>query len=264
VRDLGDCAGKLRRAEEHLIAVQNEIAWFLNEKPYRIREEREVDGTEHAFYIDIERPIPHRLSLIVGDCLQTLRSSLDHLAWVFRTKDGRVYFAIRKGAPVANKRGTGDSLDSEIGPVRDDARALIKALQPHTRGDTERDPLWVLNELARVDRHQSLHLLGAVSQSTTFSIGKRDANGNFYVAAIPYAEKFEVPKVTFGPFHNGAEAARFILVPAQPEMYVDLQVAFHITFGEATPAPNFPIVPTLASMLGFIRSEVAPRFAALP
>lgn len=104
---------------------------------------------------------PLRLSAIVGDCLYTLRSSLDQLAWQLASLNGPppsgtefpiftdcgAYHRLSRGKPA---RGSGLYKTRGIAPAE---QALIEQSQPYNRpSDPEADPLWILHSLCNIDK----------------------------------------------------------------------------------------------------------------
>jgi hypothetical protein len=258
---------KLARAQEHLVTLNNEVAAFWGRQPYGISYDREAEGTEHVFRVRVREPPPLMWSTIVGDCLQNMRSALDHLACQLVLKgSGSVKnstaFPIFIDDPFASDAETWlrDRFRRNTDGMAREAITVVKELQPYNADDdADSHALWILNELARFDRHRELQVVGAVHQSTTFSLGKRNESGSFYSAPIPYVEEF-FDDIRFGPFKDGAVVARFVWRPANPEMEVDLQTTFSIAFSESGPAPRFPVVETLDGILGYIYGTVFPRF----
>lgn len=73
--------GKLRRAKEHLQALDAQIAIATSMDSYRISFEHQPERSEYVFYVHDLTPADVAWSYIVGDCVQNLRAALDHLAF---------------------------------------------------------------------------------------------------------------------------------------------------------------------------------------
>jgi hypothetical protein len=108
--------------------------------------------------------VPARIGLIVGDCLQNLRSSLDYLVWELVLASGNE--PTRHNAfPVAY---TIDTYKDDIRKrhrldgVRDEAIAVIDRFRPFQSEESIRrlSPLWVLDYLANVNKHRRVLLTG--------------------------------------------------------------------------------------------------------
>ncbi len=78
---LTDSYLKTTRAKEHLDSLRAEVTAFIESKPYSFRGEDDgKSGLYRLLYVDI-RETPDKISLILGDLLYCLRSSLDQLVW---------------------------------------------------------------------------------------------------------------------------------------------------------------------------------------
>jgi hypothetical protein len=140
---------------------------------------------------------PLRLSAIVGDCLYTLRSSLDHLAWQLASLNGPppsgtefpiftdcgAYHRLSRGKPA---RGSGLYKTRGIAPAE---QALIEQSQPYNRpSDPEADPLWILHSLCNIDKHRVLHLTGGTIQGSSFAVLTHGAQVEHLEAARQFVD----------------------------------------------------------------------------
>src|SRR5258706_982604 len=72
---------KIARAEEHRKAVETEIIRYFNGKPCEAVTEFDDNAGRFRIIYHVKVPVPNSIPLIVGDCLQNLRTALDYLAW---------------------------------------------------------------------------------------------------------------------------------------------------------------------------------------
>src|SRR5690242_12983375 len=70
---------KVVRAQEHLDSFKAESCRYLDEQPHEIRSQFQGDG-QALPHLDFSAP-PHRLSVIIGDCVTNCRAALDYIAW---------------------------------------------------------------------------------------------------------------------------------------------------------------------------------------
>lgn len=149
---------KVARAEEHLGALRAECSAYLDSRPYElVGLPRTGDGDEDLLIWRLHHPPPLRLSVLLGDMLHNLRSSLDHLAWQLvlangGTPDKKTSFPIllqRKNAPP--------EIAGEISPK---AAALVEHFQPYNNasGAPGEDPLHVLGALNNIDKHREFNI----------------------------------------------------------------------------------------------------------
>lgn len=152
---------KLERAEEHLDALHDGIEAFVATEPYRVEVEFHSDVEQHVAYTRVIEDPPFRLSAIVGDVLQNLRSCLDHVAWGVASRTHGEAALDRIAREVAFPITWNPAHFAQAAVLRhlpEDARAFLKWLQPHEGGHRpEARALLTLHELAKVDRHRVLH-----------------------------------------------------------------------------------------------------------
>ncbi len=107
--------------------------------------------------------ISEAFTLTLGDAIQNLRASLDHVVWtvvdLFGGHPGRhtgfpIYLS-----PDAYDKGSPRLLEG----MPETTQEIVRAVQPFAVGaaDPALDPLWLLQELARIDRHRLLHTVAA-------------------------------------------------------------------------------------------------------
>lgn len=108
----------------------------------------------------IATPIPVRVALIIGDCLQNLRTALDYLVWELVLAAQNVP-GKKNAFPVClNAKSFKEAVrNGRIDGVPEDAKRLVETLQPYldSRG-TEGNVLVVLDELTNINKHRRVLL----------------------------------------------------------------------------------------------------------
>jgi hypothetical protein len=130
--------------------------------------------------------------------------------------------------------------------------AAIQQLQPYKTG---RDELYVLHELARVDRHQSLRLMAGSSDTFTYGWRKWGTRG-------PFVADFSIIRdrvnVTFaGPFEHDAIVGHFRFT--EPEMEVKFDLPRYVAFRDDGPAKSRHVLRTLTYIYRHIALDVVPK-----
>jgi hypothetical protein len=257
---------KLARAQEHLEMLDGEIVSFLEREPYRIAYERNSDGTEHVFRVNVAEYAPLALSVIIGDCLQNTRSALDHLVWQLAILSGKRATPRRQTAfPICDTPGafTSKGTKDKIADLTAQYRAQIKSLQPFNISEPTKHWLWHLNELARVDRHRILHVVGGVHHVGNFVAGERDDDGNFGPLTGKFIPSVEVSTV---PFKDGAEVAKLSIHPGDSNtdvtnVEVKAEFTFKIAFGQDVGIITaYNVVDVLSNILDHIETDVVAPF----
>jgi hypothetical protein len=256
---------KLDRAREHLVALDKEIRAFSELKPYRITlHQEDADGLEYVLRGYLTHWPPEMLPLIIGDCLQNMRTALEHLAWELVLVGGgspntRTAFPIFIDDPFTPdaKKWLRDRFESSTQGMPSGIIARIKGLQPYNAVDPVLDPLWVLNEYARIDRHQKLSVIFAMSDHTSVSVGRRTESGDFVSAPDIVADS----TLTVGAFVHGAPLFRFTLRNPEPNVQVKYYSPLRITFGSTYTSLGEPAVDVLGGIHRHIQQRVLPQFA---
>jgi hypothetical protein len=143
--------------------------------------------------------VPVHISLIAGDAIYNMRSSLDQLVWSLARLKGipeRTAFPIIDGAVL-----TADKLKSFNKSLKDvppGAVSEIAALQPHHRGAAYKShPLWRLNEICNLDKHRRIPANGSaavlnfptITPEESASILKIETTDTGFVISAPIAFK---------------------------------------------------------------------------
>jgi hypothetical protein len=116
----------------------------------------------HWLVMFVEDPYPPiELSILIGEFLYSLRSSLDNM----------ICGLVRRTHPTSSCAGRQFPIYDTLAEYLRDrkkcvrgvpkaARTLLDGLQPHCRppGAVELDPLWILNRLCNRDKHRAVNL----------------------------------------------------------------------------------------------------------
>lgn len=258
---------KLVRAREHLQVLEQELSAFNAREPYRVAHEHNADGSEHIFRAKVAKEPPPLLGIIAGDALQNMRSALEHLTWglAFKSKGSEpsrstgfpiyrteaAFFEVSKKTGAYSTR-SGMHKIAEISNVR--VRTAIQELQPYKRRNPNEDWLFILNELARVDRHQSLSMVGAVNPSVAYGWRKKGAPRPF-VLDTSVIERTDVWLLK--PFEDDTIIGHFRF--NKPKMEVDFESPPHITFRNEGPAKSLHVQGTLTNIHRHIERVVKPK-----
>src|SRR5437879_1074152 len=72
---------KIFRAAQHIKSLETELVAYFQTHPGKVVRDEDSPTDNPSFRFVLKEPIPARFGLIIGDCLQNLRSSLDYLVW---------------------------------------------------------------------------------------------------------------------------------------------------------------------------------------
>lgn len=217
------------------------------------------------------RSPPPQLALLIGECVQSYRSALDHLAYqllIANTK-GRipVKFSKRSEFPIFNSgpkfRGKfnrkGEPLAgsgwARIQGIDSAAAAEIERLQPYHRRKRPRSRiLWQLQELSNIDKHRLLHVTQGAQRGSALTVIKA---GN--------VAELRGPGFIPGPFKRGAVVGALKAIPIDPRRGIQLdvnpEILTDISFGQGSPARSVrgrSAIVTLYEIGAYIASDVLP------
>jgi hypothetical protein len=157
---LDGCWAKIERANENIENLNAEIGAFVHSDNYIIV--RHLDHqTKTCTFHARGQSIPLRFSVLAGEIIHHLRSSLDHLIWALvltrhRAPDFKVQFPICLAADkfeATVKAGI-------IKGVAGSAKAIIERIQPYHNANGSNvardDPLAVMHDLSNTDKHKLL------------------------------------------------------------------------------------------------------------
>jgi hypothetical protein len=162
---------KFARADEHLKALKNEVAAFLQSHPYEIITTNDISAGSLCARVIYRHSPSDLLLMLIGDVLHNLRSALDHLAWSLAGTHAnqRTEFPIfldRTRFHAVNSQGIpdrGSGLEKVHGmPLP--AQTAIESVQPYQKVHglpEDREPLWLLHQLSIEDKHRTLNLVAA-------------------------------------------------------------------------------------------------------
>jgi hypothetical protein len=147
---------KVFRSETHFGELQTEIEQYFDTNPGKVVREEGGNPNEFIGTFHPGGPIPGRVPIIIGDCLQNLRSALDYLVWELvltaKNEPGR-----HNMFPICS---TLEAFENQLGKnrlkgVTPDAIAEIRNLQPYHHGrDFDKTKLWVLDDLCNINKHR--------------------------------------------------------------------------------------------------------------
>jgi hypothetical protein len=165
---------KIFRAAQHFHSLEPELEGYFKTNPGKMVREPNSPDNNPSFNFVPREPIPARFGLIVGDCIQNLRSSLDYLVWELvlaannqPTKDNMFPVCSTSEAfkQAVSKR-------NRLKGIHPDAITEIDRLQPYHLGkDWEKSVIAVIDHIANVNKHRRVPLTMLRRSKSTGSSG---------------------------------------------------------------------------------------------
>lgn len=161
MQDFKAIAAKLKRAEENIYNLNSEMERFFNESDYPTLPQDDRELHRKAVEYHMNRVIPPRFSVLVGEIIHHLRSSFDHVVWHFsvgsKVNNMPVDFPVYLNRPI--EKGELARYEGKIQRITDGkVRSLIERLQPYNSADPPNNSLWLIHDLDIVDKHRELIL----------------------------------------------------------------------------------------------------------
>jgi hypothetical protein len=237
---------KIGRAKKHVQDFEAAIHALLDDPSFYEIEAKDKPGTGYVgLYFKNIKPVPEAISLIAGDAIHNLRSSLDHLIWQLVeanncTPLSRNEYPIFDTFQKTSKKDTAEQLARKIEGVSPHAQQIIKATQPYLTGDLT---LWHLQQLDIMDKHKLILTVNHVASAW----GLKD-------------EKIWLGDIVFG--YDPKPGDHLFNMP--PDTYAahkdNIELGFDITFGEPTIIAGQPVLETLKGMVEFVEDVLLPQF----
>ncbi len=262
---------KIDRAREQLNEFKRKSHdWFANGKHHSVRYEPNPDGGTDILASAEQLP-KNPFSLLIGECLHSMRSALDNLAFalaVSYTNPLPPAVAEKSEFPIfgdINGQGGADFnkvRGRKIGGMNPLAQAEIEGLQPYKRGNGYKShPLWILHDLDRINKHRLVPVVVAYSSGLTTSFFVGDAASHIGRFHFEPVEGHLGMRLFSGPIETDTKIATTMLVPNKPGDYVgmDNSPMFEIRFAPGTVVNDDGVEQILDSIYRFITRDVLPK-----
>lgn len=242
---------RLNRAEQNIHNLNSEITDFLKPAPIIVmtvdveRREPIVTDENRKAWEDLQkfgvRKVPLRFRVLAGEIIHHLRCAFDHIAWQLSSPESQTKFPTRIEFPVFDKDPSLDKEKLQLyqrkikGIASATALARIDGLQPHRRPNPLRDPLWLIHNMDRIDKHREVVMAIQIMK--------------LQISAGATAIGFGIQK----PWENRPRRVQLV---GHSDVEMNVKISANITLGEFTGANDESIIPTLVNLLRFTRNSV--------
>lgn len=242
---LDGCWAKIERANENIKNLEAEIAAFVQPDPYIIA--GNVDHqTKECTFVAHAKAIPLRFSVLAGEIIHHLRSSLDHLIWALvlqrhTSPDFKVQFPICLRAEefeAARKGGI-------INGISGSAQAIIERLQPYRNADWRNtvhdNPLRIIHDLNNTDKHRLL----AVVVSAVHIPGQIYFSGKMADTAIAHFAPEQWGDELLRTEPDGTKFLTIRFSKMHSELQVNADFRHQVAFEQFGTREIEPVIPSL-------------------
>ena len=248
---LSGIGAKLERAYQHIEQLDTEIDQFLSTDPppYFIESGFYDDPCKYEFKGFIRSDIPLRFSVMAGEIVHQLRSSLDHLITALVLANNQppirnLQFPIARDREKFKRACDG----AQVKGVSKSAFRKIVRLQPYRSSTPQDMTIFAIHDLNIRDKHSLLLVTGQAA-----NIGKEMKVGS-------EIENTEIVKLGVPGYHvmtrEGVEVFSITLGSPVPDFKAETDFSFQVclaNFGAGNPVP---LMPTLVKMWEFTRVTV--------
>jgi hypothetical protein len=245
-----------------LQSLSQERKRFLSSEDYTVILDHESEPGYLLLKVDAHSEPPPSFSVLIGEVLYHLRSSLDHLACALTEENGGIVdddteFPIFDDADKFRNPVSGlltNAIRKRIGDVHATKRAIIEREQPFNRykGRPHDDPLWLLHDMFNFDKHRSLHVVNAFAEQTDITFDPPTLQSRFILV-----------KASYGTLEGETEIARYRILASpfttNANVKVNANVPLDVAFSQPGPGAGRPVNQTL----GAIGQRVIEVFDAL-
>lgn len=225
---------KIQRTQEHIRNLYLDVDRVFNSdpRPYTLIQNLNSQSGRYELTIRQYRAVDVdllRFSVVAGEIIHHLRSSLDHLVWQLIIANGQDPSSFTYPLPEFPIFSRQDKYESsgvaKIKGVSKSAMAIIQSHQPYNGGDYRGNYLWIIHEMNNADKHRLLNVV------FTDAIIER--------AVIAGAT---LSNFTFGPAKDGTV---LVSSPTEFEMDMNVRFRFDIAFNESGMSMPESAVPEL-------------------
>ncbi len=225
---------KLKRAEENIVNLEREIGFFLNYGAYVSVSDNNVQAIKKLRELHLDRKVPVRFSVLAGEVIHQMRSSLDHLAWQLSSKTYREKHPVAIEFPIFKKDPAKENKTKEyarkVQGVSPTAKAIIERLQPYKSNLPDSHLLQIIHKMDITEKHQELILITSAFRHIRYPGWKLPRNRGSVIQSDAKFPHFDVSKF-------------------DPKMDVMGQVSAQVAFAEFGILKFQPIIPSLKQLL---------------
>ena len=236
---LAGCWAKIQRANEIVEQFEFESNAFVTDPgTYTVLRQFKNDGLTYAFVVKGTGTVPVRFSVLAGEAVYLLRSSLDWLVCALVAKNG--------GAPSRNhtfplcttvQRFNEAANRGNIAGISASAEGLIRAQQPYVNVAPDDTVFFVMSEFNRQDKHRiPLAVTATATIDKTIHVGSSNGDpGN-----APVIEWISPPQEPARITDEGVEVFWFRLAKPNPAFEANATIIAQITLDQFGSKSLFP------------------------
>jgi hypothetical protein len=232
----------LRRAQKHIIDLEQRIKVFLDTQPYSAVTEADPDGVHYLHKVKLTKSLPNEFAVITADAVNNLRIALDQAWYAIAVACKAIGPTEQAYFPIANSLADFERMLKKrwAENFNQDILALLRGFQPYKGGN---DFIWALNRICAANKHRMLAPIGV--KSGGMNIGHAQISGSADAPARILIPKWDIVK---------QEVIFAITTPSTLIEYHNLQFSLYIAFYEVDIVGGYPVLGILSNLLSIVNS----------
>jgi len=250
---------KLRAARTKLEAFKRNVHRFTEGGAYEIRPEYYADPRDPSLYklslrlFKKKRFPASQWSICIDETTYHLRSALDAAVYDLSAAPNRPD-PTDTGFPIALSEDK--FKPGLIRYLTDSRQAFIKSVQPYDRPD---DPLWLLHEINRRNKHRAMHFAGVI-----VALDQQSLSNNLHIVVTD----LELVRTTLRAAIRADEGAEFMNLVyrktgAHPHVQVNMNLQIDIQFAGRTITSDSPVGGLMSHIVSRVE-EIISTLYSLP
>jgi hypothetical protein len=258
---LDGARARIERAKEHLADLAALADAFLERGACDLTSHTDQETGRVSIRAKAREHPPPRIGIILGDCVHSLRSALEYVAWQLVLANDNTP-TNETGFPVLPKRPKSDEAlrqHVKVMGMAADAIDWIAGMQPYTLldhsppGDPALHWLALLHQLDIEDKHHAVNLtlvsIGFPSLAVAGDEGEWPPTNRATFRDLTFPDH---PKVL--PLHQEVEVLAFAVEDATSD--IDVGVPFHVAFDPAGAGRGEPLFPLIQDLVNTVDQAV--------
>lgn len=254
---------KLERAKVHATQLNDVVKAYIALNPYQVDTRRDPESRKLIYFVSSVLPPPDELPLLIGDAIQNLSTSLDHLAYQIVCNDTHdappkahgIYFPISDD----QKQYEASKVKKLLGATPHTV-ACFDAIKPYREGN---ENLWRLNRLNNIEKHRLLLTVG--SQAAGIHLGQLMSSLLSGAALGNMATTMEGMNLYLNPADKGfplQQGFELYIGQVDEQPNPKQQFRFELVFNEFGVAESLNVVETVSALVAEVETVVS-RLAPL-
>lgn len=237
---------KINRAKKHLKELEAKIAKYKKTIPFELIKENQGNSGNLLYRIKINKYPPDEWSIIIGDILHNLRSSLDLLITQLTISNGSKPNR-KTGFPIYTfkKDFRREGLE-RIKGVSSKTKQAIKSFKPYRKANRE---LWELHNLNISDKHKMVIGVGGLYKSLIIDMSA------IFKQHYPGSEMPSMP-IPIPPKNNLFPLKDRDIVFKGNVQHPDPTIDIDLAFSKEAVMKSTPLIPKLQRFIQMVESIV--------